>query len=113
MTELKDIPKKIGETRALLLEIQDGHMGADVRHERVRNEIAFIDLELKVHQINSMETLSRTLVGGIRVFGSSAEAQEKQTKSLTLWTKVMAVAIVVQSLVLSVQVFLALQKVFD
>lgn len=104
MNTLNEIPKKIDEAKSLLLKIIDDHMGADVRHERIRNNIAVIDLELKIHQINSMDTLSKTIQDGV-------ESQGKQAKSLTFWTGIMAVAIVVQSLVLGVQVFLALQKI--
>ena len=105
MTSLNDIPKKIDESRALLLEIQDGHMGADVRHDRVANQIAVTDLELKIHQIHSMDILSKTIQDGIVAFGSSAESQARQTKSFIFWTKVMAIAIIIQSFVLGVQLF--------
>ena len=109
MVSLNDIPKKIDEARATLYQIQDGHMGADVRHDRVRNDIAILDLELKIYQINSMDTLSKSIQGGVAVIGSATQSQEKQTGSLIFWTKIMAMAIVVQSIVLGVQVFLALQ----
>ncbi len=109
MTALNDISKKIDEAKALLSKIQDSHMGAEVQHDRVSNHIAVADLELKIHQINSMDTLSKAIQDGIVASGLSAESQKKQTESLILWTKVMAIAIIVQSFVLASQVFLALK----
>ncbi len=103
MTPLNEISKRIDEAKILLSRIQDTHTGANVEHDRVRNHIAVTDLELKIHQIDSMDNLSKTIQDGIVACGVSAKSQEGQTKSLIFWTKIMAIAIIVQIFVLAFQ----------
>lgn len=107
MTPNNEIQKRIDEVKDLLQKITDGHMGSEAKHGRVGNHIAIIDLELKVNQIISTDFLSKTIESGVTAFNGSAQAQEKQTKSLIWWTTVMAVAIVIQSVVLGAQVWIS------
>lgn len=111
------IKQIISDAREVLSSIDDGHMGADVRHERVRNMLSIAEMELKFHELNKMDTASLKLVEIVRTLGLNVEAlqeatkkaeqtsttQRKQTNALIFWTGVMAFAVFAQVVVGSVQ----------
>lgn len=114
------IKQIISDAWKVLGSISDDHMGANVRHERVRNMLSIAEMELKFHELGKMDTASLKLVEIVRVLGSNVEilqgaikkaeqtsmTQKKQTKALIFWTGVMAFAVFAQVVVGSAQAYI-------
>jgi len=93
------IADMVTEARNALSRISDGHLGADVQHDRVKNLLAIAETELKFHELDQAETIAR------KAEAASIE-QSKQTKAMIFWTKIMAFAVAAQVIVGGTQAFI-------
>lgn len=111
MTEKEKFEAKIKEIKELLDKIVDRSMPIEAVHAKIRNKILLAEQELKLYELEKVDTSIEKLIEIVRAVGStsdnlkkasenieiSSKVQKKQTNTMIFWTRALVFATLVMA----------------
>ena len=110
MDSKTDEPKII-ELEKMIENIIPSHMGADAVALKTTAQVQYYQLKKTGYLLRTIDKTNDELGRLSDGIASASIAQEKQSNALILWTKVMAVAIVMQAVISAFQIYISFKSV--